>query len=566
MKRQNLELKKALIAKKMLAEDVVNSAYETAVKENILLSDYLADNNIINSKCLLFYNAELFGLPIIDLDFFDKESYPKDIIPEKIIKKYNVFPLAKLGGTLYLAISDPANTEALDSIRFYSDLTPYMVLAESYAIKSMINNVFGEVEILFEVDDLDDSFTSRDESEEYDEVDRYKDDDEGNTPVVKYVHSVLLNAIQSGASDIHFEPYEKKYRVRQRTDGILEEISSPPIAMSHKIASRIKIMSGMDISEKMKPQDGRIKLKISKSKSIDFRVNTLPTLFGEKIVLRILDSSSATLGIDSLGLSEEQKNMLLDVLNQSQGMILVTGPTGSGKTVTLYTSLNILNSTERNISTVEDPVEINLYGINQVNVNNKQGLDFSKALRSFLRQDPDIIMVGEIRDLETADIAIKAAQTGHMVLSTLHTNSASETIVRLMNMGIAPFNVATSVSLIIAQRLARRLCSLCKEPHKVPKVALKEQGFTDEQIKNAKIYKAKGCKKCNKGYKGRIGVYEVVKITPAIQEIIMNNGDSLEVQKQAEKEGFLSVRQSGINVVSAGISSLEEINRVTLKS
>jgi type IV pilus assembly protein PilB len=563
MEQQSLELKNVLFTRKILARDVIDNAYNVAKKNNIPLLDYLIENNLINSKQLLFYQSELFGLPVIDLEFFDKENYPKDVIPEKIIKQHNVFPLSKAGNKLYLAISNPANVEVLDAIRFSSDLTPIMILAEKSAIKHLVNNAFGEVEILFESDNLDDSIESYKEAEEVEEI---EDQDEADdTPVVKYVHSILLNAVQSGASDIHFEPYEKQYRVRQRTDGILEEVSSPPLSMSHKIASRIKIMSGMDISEKMKPQDGRIKLKISKSKAMDFRVNTLPTLFGEKIVLRLLDSSSATLGIDALGFEDTQKKLLLDVLNQPQGMILVTGPTGSGKTVTLYTSLNILNSVERNISTVEDPVEINLQGVNQVNVNNKQGLDFSQALRSFLRQDPDIIMVGEIRDLETADIAIKAAQTGHMVLSTLHTNSASETIVRLMNMGVASFNVATSINLIIAQRLARRLCPLCKVPHKIPVAALKEQGFTDKQISKADIYKAKGCKKCSKGYKGRIGVYEVVKITTAIQNIIMNKGDSLEIQQQAQKEGFLSIRQSGIQIVLSGISSLEEINRVTLK-
>ena len=374
---------------------------------------------------------------------------------------------------------------------------------------------------------------------------------------------MLLDAIKAGSSDIHFEPYEKRYRVRCRTDGVLHEVSSPPINLAGKIAARLKVMSQMDISERRIPQDGRIKMKISKNKAIDFRVNSLPTLWGEKLVLRILDPSSAKMGIDALGYEESQKALFMEALAQPQGMILVTGPTGSGKTVSLYTGLNILNTEETNISTAEDPVEINLEGINQVNVNAKVGLDFGEALRSFLRQDPDIVMVGEIRDLDTASIAIKAAQTGHLVLSTLHTNSAPETLTRLANMGVPSFNIATSVSLIIAQRLGRRLCSACKQPADLPHQVLLDAGLTEEQIAEGTFFQPIGCDACNKGYKGRVGIYEVVKITPAISKIIMDNGNSLEIAAVAKDEGFNNLRTSALEKVAQGVTSLEEANRVT---
>ncbi len=387
-----------------------------------------------------------------------------------------------------------------------------------------------------------------------------------DTPIVKFVNKMLLTAIKMGASDLHFEPYEKSYRIRFRIDGVMQVVAQPPGGLSPKISSRLKIMSSMDISERRKPQDGRIKLRLSKTRAIDFRVNTLPTLWGEKIVLRILDPSSAQMGIDALGYEDAQKNMYLKALEQPQGMILVTGPTGSGKTVSLYAGLNILNTVERNISTAEDPVEINLEGINQVNVNTRQGMDFTQALRAFLRQDPDIIMVGEIRDIETANIAVKAAQTGHMVMSTLHTNSAAETLTRLLNMGVASFNLATSVNLIIAQRLARRLCSQCKQRIDIPADALIAQGFTTEQATDAVIYahSPQGCDSCNHGYKGRVGIYEVVEITPGIQRIIMEEGNSLQIAEQAQKEGFNNIRQAGLKKVLEGVTSLEEVNRVTL--
>jgi type IV pilus assembly protein PilB len=398
--------------------------------------------------------------------------------------------------------------------------------------------------------------------------DNKKDDvvsEADEAPIVKYINKVLLDAIKGGSSDIHFEPYEKSYRVRFRTDGVLHEVARPPVNLATRMAARLKVMSQMDISERRVPQDGRIKLKVSKTKAIDFRVNTLPTLFGEKIVLRILDPSSAKLGIDALGYEDFQKQLYLDALAQPQGMILVTGPTGSGKTVSLYTGLNILNTEEVNISTAEDPVEINLEGINQVQMNNKVGLDFAEALRSFLRQDPDVIMVGEIRDLETAEIAIKAAQTGHLVLSTLHTNSAPETLTRLLNMGVPAFNVATSVTLIIAQRLARRLCPACKKPADIPDDILKQEGFEEIGFpKNEfQLFKAVGCDRCNNGYKGRLGVYEVVRITPTIANLIMEGGNSLQIARAAKEAGFNNLRISSLRKVAMGLTSLEEANRVT---
>jgi type IV pilus assembly protein PilB len=420
-----------------------------------------------------------------------------------------------------------------------------------------LEDAFGELDGSLDDIDLEDP-ESREKEQE---ADTAPGDD---APIVRFVNKILLDAIRIGASDVHFEPYEKRYRVRYRTDGVLKEVSQPPINLAGKIAARLKVMSQMDISERRIPQDGRIKMKISKNKAIDFRVNTLPTLWGEKIVLRILDPTSAKLGIDALGYEEDQKQLYLEALSNPQGMILVTGPTGSGKTVSLYTGLNILNVEGTNISTAEDPVEINLEGINQVNVNTKVGLDFASALRSFLRQDPDVVMVGEIRDLETAQIAIKAAQTGHLVLSTLHTNSAAETLTRLANMGVPAFNIATSVSLIIAQRLARRLCSHCKQPADIPKEALTEAGFDSGQIESGEFYHPVGCAHCNGGYKGRVGIYEVVKVTDAVSRIIMSGGNSIEISDAARGEGFASLRKSALRKVASGVTSLEEANRVTM--
>ncbi len=396
-----------------------------------------------------------------------------------------------------------------------------------------------------------------------DKTDESGAEEADDAPVVRFVNKMLLDAIRGGSSDLHFEPYEKAYRVRFRTDGILHEVARPPIQLAPRISARLKVMAGLDISERRKPQDGRIKMKVSKTKAIDFRVNTLPTLWGEKIVMRILDPTSAQMGIDALGYEESQKELYMNALSQPQGMILVTGPTGSGKTVSLYTGLNILNTVDVNISTAEDPVEINLEGINQVNVNPRQGMDFAQALRAFLRQDPDVIMVGEIRDLETAEIAIKAAQTGHMVMSTLHTNSAAETLTRLRNMGVPAFNIATSVNLIIAQRLARKLCASCKKELDVPREALLREGFPEAALGSFKIYGPAGCDNCKGGYKGRVGIYEVVKITPALQRIIMEDGNSLDISLQMRKDGFNDLRTSALLKAMQGVTSLEEVNRVT---
>ncbi|MRI31829.1 type IV-A pilus assembly ATPase PilB [Endozoicomonas sp. OPT23] len=553
-----------LVVDQLIDEETLRSAESQALKARKPLSRYLVQEKLVSAQNIAKATAEEFGLPLLDLNAFDKENLPKEVIPEKLISKHKVLPLVKRGARLFVGVVDPSDHKAIEEIRFNTGLMVDSVLVEEDKLEKLIETFLDSGDALADFDD--DEFGNL-EDLEVGAVDDPADEDGGNpdddAPVVKFVNKMLLTAIKSGASDLHFEPYEKTYRVRFRTDGILQEISKPPSGLAPKIASRLKIMSAMDISERRKPQDGRIKMKLSKNKSIDFRVNTLPTLWGEKIVLRILDPSSAKMGIDALGYEEAQKDFYMDALHQPQGMILVTGPTGSGKTVSLYTGLNILNTEERNISTAEDPVEINLEGINQVNVNPKQGMDFSQALRAFLRQDPDIIMVGEIRDLETANIAIKAAQTGHMVMSTLHTNSAPETLTRLQNMGVPSFNIATSVSLIIAQRLARRLCSNCKTEMEIPKEALLEQGFTEEQTQDAIIFGPKGCDQCNKGYKGRVGIYEVVKITPPLQQIIMAEGNSLEIAAIADKEGFNNLRKSAIMKVLQGVTSLEEANRVT---
>ena len=517
----------------------------------------------VKARPVALLASEEFGVPLLDLAAFDFEVMPKELVSRELIEKHRVLPLFQRGNRLYIAQSDPSAMLAIDEIKFATGMTIEAILVEedklSHAVDKFLaanDNSLGDLGGDFEDVDLEDPEARTKEQE----ADKEGGDD---APIVRFVNKMLLDAIKAGSSDIHFEPYEKRYRVRYRTDGVLHEVSSPPVNLAGKIAARLKVMSQMDISERRIPQDGRIKMKLSKSKAIDFRVNTLPTLWGEKIVLRILDPSSAKLGIDMLGYEPEQKALYMEALARPQGMILVTGPTGSGKTVSLYTGLNILNVEGTNISTAEDPVEINLEGINQVNVNARVGLDFAAALRSFLRQDPDVVMVGEIRDLDTASIAIKAAQTGHLVLSTLHTNSAAETLTRLANMGVPSFNIATSVSLIIAQRLARRLCSACKVPAEIPKETLLEAGFTEAQLQDAEIYKPVGCEQCKGGYKGRVGIYEVVKITDSISRIIMEGGNSIEISDAARKEGFNDLRTSALMKVAQGVTSLEEANRVT---
>ncbi len=551
-----------LVAEEFLTEAKMRSAILQAQAEDLPLSFYLVTNNLVKARELAETTSKEFGLPVLDLSAIDLETMPMDLAPLKLVRKHQIIPLMKRGNRLFVAVTDPTEEKALDEFKFNTGMTVHPIIVEEGKLEPFIEKVIDNPDNA--LSDDDDGFSGLENVDTEGSGGESEDEeDEADAPVVKFVNKMLLSAIKGGSSDLHFEPYEKSYRVRFRTDGVLQEVTRPPIALSPKIASRLKIMSQMDISERRKPQDGRIKLKLSKTKAIDFRVNTCPTLWGEKIVLRILDPSSAKMGIDMLGYEEEQKAMYMEALEQPQGMILVTGPTGSGKTVSLYTGLNILNTPERNISTAEDPVEINLEGINQVNVNPKQGMDFAQALRAFLRQDPDIIMVGEIRDLETANIAIKAAQTGHMVMSTLHTNSAPETLTRLQNMGVPPFNIATSVSLIIAQRLARRLCNECKEEQHIPKETLKNEGFTDEQLRGLKVYGPVGCDQCNQGYKGRVGIYEVVKLTPELQKVVMEEGNSLEIAEIAQKEGFNNLRQSGLLKIIQGVTSLAEVNRVT---
>jgi type IV pilus assembly protein PilB len=509
--------------------------------------------------------AQEFGYSLFDLATLTPDLLPTEYINEDSLAKNNALPIFQRGSRLFVAISDPTNTTALDEIKFSSGKNVVPILVEEDKLSDLIEKAAsGSGGMGALGDGLDESFDMElggDEST--------SDDDEASdvddTPIVRFVNKVLLDAIKRGASDIHIEPYEKIFRIRFRVDGILQTVSEPPLNMAGRLTARLKVMSRMDISERRVPQDGRIKLKISKNRAIDFRVNTCPTLFGEKTVLRILDPSSAQLGIDVLGYEDIQKKRYMDALSNPYGMILVTGPTGSGKTVSLYTGLNILNTPDTNISTAEDPAEINLAGINQVNVNPKAGLTFAEALKAFLRQDPDVIMVGEIRDLETASIAIKAAQTGHLVLSTLHTNDAPQTISRLMNMGVPAFNVATAVTLIIAQRLARRLCSDCKQPADVPKDVLLTEGFTEEDLTDLEIYQAKpgGCSKCNEGYKGRVGIYQVMPISDDMGRIIMNDGNAIDIADQAEKEGIDDLRRSALKKVMAGLTSLEEANRVT---
>jgi len=523
---------------------------------------FLIESKGMDSISIAKALSKSFGYPQIQLSTFDTSLIPDGIRNEKLITKHNALPLFLRGKILFVAMSDPTNLDALEEIQFNTGYSAELVLCDEVSLQACIEKVLEDESDALHITDID-----ADELAGIDVEDGKKDEDningEDDAPIVVFINKILLDAIKKGASDLHFEPYEKSFRIRFRIDGILSEIATPPASLAARMAARLKVMSKLDIAERRLPQDGRIKLALSKKKSIDFRVSTLPTMWGEKIVMRILDSSSAMLGIEMLGYEPQQKKIYTDALNKPQGMILVTGPTGSGKTVSLYTGLNILNTQERNISTAEDPVEINLEGINQVQINNRAGLTFPSALRSFLRQDPDIIMVGEIRDLETAEIAIKAAQTGHLVLSTLHTNSAADTLTRLLNMGVPSYNVASSVSIIIAQRLARRLCSQCKAAEKLSEMQLTEQGFPADQLTEIKLFKPVGCGHCTGGYKGRVGIYEVIKISPAIASIIMEGGNSLDIAKQCQAEGYNNLRQAGLIKAMNGLTSLAEINRVT---
>ena len=557
-------LAKRLVSDGLLSESQAEESLRAARRDKIPFVTHLVKNQVAEGRPIAVAASQEFGAPLLDLNAFDLTNCPRDLIDPKLLRKHRMLPLLRRANRLYLAASDPTNITAFDEIKFHTGLSTDVILVDESQLSPAIDQLIDLIEGR-------DSLHSLLEDSALDALDiEVQNESAGDaetgaldeTPIVRFVNKVLLDAIRSGASDIHVEPYEKAYRIRVRSDGILREIARPPLTLAARIASRLKIMAQMDIAERCLPQDGRIKMKLSRTRAVDFRVNTLPTLWGEKIVLRILDPGSAQMGIDALGYEPEQKQMYLHALQQSQGMILVTGPTGSGKTVSLYTGLNILNTSEINISTAEDPVEINLEGINQVAVNPRIGLTFASALRAFLRQDPDVIMVGEIRDLETAEIAIKAAQTGHLVLSTLHTNSAAETLTRLRNMGVPSYNLATSVSLIIAQRLARRLCNHCKQPVTLPEAALLEAGFSSAALADLQLFAPRGCEACHDGYKGRVGIYEVVPVTDALARIIMQDGNALEIADQARREGFGSLRDAALRKVAAGLTSLEEANRV----
>ncbi len=559
-------LARRLVMDGLLSEDDATSAHEAALKKRSHFVSYLVEHKILGSSEIARSGAHEFGVPLFDLEAMDMEVAPIRMVSDKLIQQHNALPLFTRANRLYVAVSDPTNLGAIDEFKFHTGVNTEAVLVEEAqlrkAIKSALEALDNTMSDLMDADlDNLDISSADDDGKDSDSGDSDNIDD---TPVVRFVNKVLLDAINSGASDIHLEPYEKEFRVRFRNDGVLHEITSPPRSLAMRIIARLKVMSRMNIAERRVPQDGRIKMNLSRNRSIDFRVNTLPTLYGEKVVLRILDGSAAQIGIDALGFEPEQQTMFIEAINKPYGMVLVTGPTGSGKTVSLYTGLNMLNSPDRNISTCEDPVEINVMGINQVNVNRKAGLDFSVALRAFLRQDPDIIMVGEIRDLETAEISVKAAQTGHLVLSTLHTNDAPQTLTRLANMGVPPYNIASAVHLIMAQRLARRLCNNCKKEVDIPEEQMLKAGFTETQIKDGlKIYGPVGCDSCTGGYKGRIGIYQVMRVSEVMGRIIMEGGNSLELEKQAKLEGVADLRESGLKKVAAGITSLNEVDRVT---
>jgi type IV pilus assembly protein PilB len=554
-----------LVMDGVLSEADARKALDEATKVKKQAHVYLLEQRLVTSAHIAAANSAEFGMPLFDAAALDLRQSAIKLVNEDLIQKNLALPLFKRGNRLYVAIADPTNTRALDEIKFAANVTVEPILVDEDRLRRTIDQALSAGDDLNAQEDdeglenLESSGGDDDLNEAAGGVDAKGDD----TPVVKFVNKVLLDAIKRGASDIHFEPYETDFRVRLRMDGILKSVAKAPVKLHPRISARLKVMASLDIAERRVPQDGRIKLNISKTKQMDFRVSTCPTLFGEKVVLRLLDGSAAKLGIDKLGYEDAQKKLYLDALARPYGMILVTGPTGSGKTVSLYTGLNILNTEERNISTAEDPVEIRVPGINQVQMSTKKGMTFAVALRSFLRQDPDVVMVGEIRDLETAEIAVKAAQTGHLVLSTLHTNDAPQTISRLMNMGIAPYNITSSVTLIIAQRLARRLHD-CKREVQLPAAALLAEGYTEEEVKaGVKIYEAVGCADCNEGYKGRLGIYQVMPMTEEIQKIILEGGNALQIAEVALRSGVNDLRKSALLKAKNGITSLAEINRVT---
>jgi len=560
-------LPQRLVADGLVAENAMLEALNGARERRVSIVSYLVEYNLADAREIAIAASQEFGAPLLDLDAIQPDFDIVRLVSEKTLRRHRVLPLVKRGKRLYVAVADPTNLHALDEVKFATGLSVEAVVVEEDKLGRLLTKSLEQVDTAmpelagedFELDGLE---VTSDEQATDEGVERADIED---APIVRFVNKVMLDAIKRGASDIHFEPYERSYRIRFRLDGVLKEVATPPVQLAVKMAARLKVMSRLDIAERRVPQDGRIKMKITKTRAIDFRVSSCPTLFGEKIVMRILDSSSAMLGIDALGYEPFQKQLYLDCLARPHGMILVTGPTGSGKTVSLYTGLNILNTEDTNISTAEDPVEIMLPGINQVNINTKVGLTFAGALRAFLRQDPDVIMVGEIRDLETAEIALKAAQTGHLVLSTLHTNDAPKTLTRLVDMGVKPYAIATSVSLIIAQRLARRLCNSCKTRLDVPEEALLKEGFSQQQIANGlNIFGPVGCPNCTDGYKGRVGIYEVMPISEQIGRVIMAGGSAIEIKDQAAAEGVWNLRQSALHKVAKGVTSIDEINRVTV--
>ena len=560
-------LPRRLVQDGIVTEEEVQEATAAARKEKLPLVAYLVANGKADSRAVAVAASHEFGVPLLDLDAIEIDLDTLRAVDQKLVNKHRVLPLIKRGQRLFLGVSDPTNLQAIDDVKFQTTLRIDPVVVEEDKLEERITKALEAVDTTMSaLDDEDLDLDNLDISGGDDDDDDVSRDEIEDAPVVRFVNKVLLDAIKRGASDVHFEPYEKIFRVRTRLDGVLSEVAQPPVALANKVCARLKVMSRMDIAERRVPQDGRIKMRLSKNRAIDFRVNTCPTLFGEKVVLRILDPSSAKMGIDALGYDDFQKAMYQKHLDKPYGMILVTGPTGSGKTVSLYTGLNILNTIDRNISTAEDPCEINLPGVNQVNVNPKVGLTFASALKAFLRQDPDVIMVGEIRDLETAEIAIKAAQTGHLVLSTLHTNDAPRTLTRLVDMGVKPYAIATSVSLIIAQRLARRLCDNCKEVRDVPHAALLKEGFEAQAIEDGvTIFGPVGCKSCNDGYKGRLGVFQVMEVSETMGRIIMEGGNAIQIADQAVVEGVKDLRCAGLDKVKEGLTSLEEINRVTIE-
>ena len=557
-------LTKCLVQEGLLTEIDAQRHSQQAQKKKIPLLSYLVNNDLIDSKKVATFASFEFGLPFLDLDAIDLKKIPIGTISERLIRQHHVLPLFKRGNKLFVALSDPTNFQALDEIKFHTRAITETILVEEAKLAAGIETALEAADTTMS-DLLDEDLENLVIASEEDPTKSDTEFDIDDAPLVRFVNKVLLDAIKKGSSDIHIEPYEKFLRIRYRNDGLLYEIANPPQNMAHRIISRIKVMARLDIAERRVPQDGRIKLNLTKTRAIDFRVSTCPTLFGEKVVLRILDPTIANVGIDHLGFNAIQQEMFMDAISKPYGMILVTGPTGSGKTVTLYTGLNILNTTDRNISTAEDPVEITVPGINQVNMNPKAGLNFADTLRAFLRQDPDVIMVGEIRDLETAEIAVKAAQTGHLVLSTLHTNDAPQTLNRLVQMGIPPFNIAASVLLIMAQRLARKLCEHCKQVHELPDHILLDTGFNKEELEDLKIYdhSPTGCERCTDGYRGRIGIFQVMPISDEIRRLILNGGDTDQLAEQARAEGIKDMRESGIEKIRQGITSIAEINRIT---